>query len=511
LPPPSPAADPTPLTPGTWSADTLVPGKNYSIVYTVDVTDTHREAWFYMKKLTADEADPGLFIRHNEAPTRTLYDGPGQRAVQDHPVSFRRDAASYVLKTGKYYAISYGYKTPDTKVQFKADLYNCKNKDCGKALGSGTCAPETGVCTCSDGWNTDSYCTSQIVTDAKPATPYARLLEAETTVYYKFANLADNGYELNFAGSRQETQGQAYVIAALGRVPTLSDNDAVQSIYSGQPDFFLHIPHEQYVGGDWIVGLIAPKTNTMNFTFTAQLHDCPSGCSGKGTCDSATATCKCEEGFTSAKDCSLSATALTHSEPIEATLQPFVKLHFPVLVPEAYSQADVEMVIHLKAAADDRDYARMFLLHDGQPGKYKFDMVSPLPTAKSQSIFVPAAKFSKGSYTLSLESVSANPVKYSLSMEFNPHCPSACGINGRCSALGTCVCNEGWIGHDCQINSDVCEDKYGLVSNGLSAGYVFLVVVLALIVGGGLGAFVGRKFASPPAEEPMPQYNELNA
>lgn len=448
--------DPVPLTPGVWTGDTLVPKLNYSVDHTFAVTDTHREVWFYMKKSKADTSDPDLFVKRGSAPTRQTYDGHDQRIVDEHSVRFRRGAAAQALETGTYFANAYGYENVDTNVTFMVEAYNCINRNCGASQNAGTCASATGVCSCNAGWNIAEDCSAQLFT-AEPAKTYTNTLSSGASAYYKFPALTDDGYELAFAGSREGTSGQGYIVAALGRVPTLSDNDAVQSIYWGQQDFYLAIPTAQYVGGDWYVAIIAPTTAEMKYTFTGYLHMCPAGCSGHGKCNETTFQCTCDEGYDSQPDCSLSATALTHQAPISAVVQPYVTLYFSVSVPEAYAAASVEMSIIAAASQVGTAYTRLYLRHNGQPDMTHYDLVSAQPATQVQSMYVPAAQLQKGFYTLAVESLAASALNYTFTLKFDPNCPAKCSEHGRCTALGECVCDEGYMGKDCQINSKICQ------------------------------------------------------
>ncbi len=43
------------------------------------------------------------------------------------------------------------------------------------------------------------------------------------------------------------------------------------------------------------MGVYNKGNASVSYTFTAALHACPNGCSGRGTCDHATGICTCTE------------------------------------------------------------------------------------------------------------------------------------------------------------------------------------------------------------------------
>lgn len=223
--------------------------------------------------------------------------------------------------------------------------------------------------------------------------------------------------------------------------------------------------------GLWFVGVYNKGNGSVSYTFTAAVHACPNGCSGRGTCDHATGTCTCTEATSLPPDCSSSSLELPLGSPLTLPPRPFrldtlavhsVREHLKaahLVLTASFTTSDSEqalpawvsgrpMVLVASAAAPppapsatwpDTAGARLVLAAPGQDfsmevGPWMLDANGTLHVEVWNPLGAP------------------RQVGYTLRVAPRGVCLNDCSGHGTCDeATGLCTCTAPYAGGDCSV------------------------------------------------------------
>merc|ERR1711879_120314 len=231
---------------------------------------------------------------------------------------------------------------------------------------------------------------------------------------------------LTFTIDRSPTEGVFSALVQHDHVPTVSDNIDSSYAYYGASQISLAVSAEEYSSGSWYVKIEAPTRHSLSFTILAHFSACKNDCSGHGTCDAATSTCACDEGFTANADCSIHSPILDPKLPQPITVPAYSTMHFSADVSDFYANAPIELGFTLTSKVDDDAkyvYPSLFVNKDTFATDTNFMWTSPKPSAKETSVYIPATQLTKGQYHLTISNLEGHALEYTVAMVYSPHCP----------------------------------------------------------------------------------------
>lgn len=502
-----------PLVPGQDHKDLPAPARTFTyFYYDLKAADNIRNVVVSMTR-TDNESDPDLYVKVGEQPNRNSYDGADTSTNLIHNVDITIQPADKRLWIGIY-----TFSEQPAVVTLRFDVYNCGNKNCGGDK-QGTCLVETGACECKKGFTAEN-CRSAIIDPAEFDTNYSASLGSYDTVYFKFnANIKQYGYMKTLV-TRENAMGLMTVMAAKDRLPTPDDNDGMAYAYGSISEAILNLDKNAMSAGSWVlaVSISSRISEPITVVLSSHLSFCDNDCSGHGTCNEETSVCTCDENYTGNPNCSVYSTPLAKDKPLTVTLEPSTYLHYTIPLAARYASGPIEMSVKFETTTKEEDvinYPVLYLSRSIFPTTSKYDVVSPVPGTRTQSIFVPAHDLTAGDYFLMVDNSATHAVEGILTVKLTPHCANNCNGAGTCNEFGECVCNNGRLGGDCGTDAEMCGEFFDLPHGGLSVGATVLAVFIAIAIGAGSGVFLFKKFgnswfAPPQRSNPDLQYNQLN-
>jgi hypothetical protein len=384
------------------------------------------------------------------------------------------------LVDGTLYIGVYAFENVDTGYSVTIQSYSCF-ANCNGA--HGTCAPATGVCTCSAGWDALPDCSAATAT-ATPGTAYTADLAARSTEVYLVNVDANQPYsELfldSYCASGCDVSSRLYVLTANGRIPTDTDNDGnSNNLYS--PSQHSAITAKSPIPGKWYVVITNLSANKFTVGFQAQLRVCPGSCNGAGSCNSTTLQCTCNPGHQGA-DCSIDTITMDPTVPRNDTLQAYDNNVYQVTVSPLFAKSEVEMVFNISqlTTGSNINIVNAYLKFGSVPTSTDYQYSSSLPLTSTQFIRVSITDLTAGDYFLYVVNRNQVPVSYAVTMKYDAFCDAACPLHGTCDQYGDCQCNAGYAGSDCSLSLDeiAAASCYG-TSVGATVGIVLISFALA--------------------------------
>lgn len=459
--------------------------------------------------------DPDLYVRWNQAPNRSEYDYAEMSELTNAKLYVdidqeHRDDTAQTLYIGVY-----SYRGTGS-VQLCYKNYQCGNRDCNAEKGAGICTAATRTCACNLGWGGINCRLQQ--KDGTFGTVNAVNIAPNEPVAFKFTATKLAG-EIHFEVERPSTvYSDVLIRARRGQMPTPMEFDFEDRVAGFNDNVDVTIDQHAYAPGDWYFTLETTSTTALPFTVSATgyFYDCPNDCSKNGSCamNNNVPTCTCNSGY-SLSDCSFFGTVLHVNSTLPVNLPSYGHLGFHFDVGKNVEDANVELVVRFNANSDCQPHCPTLFIErsvtaKARASKERYLAISKHPITKQQSVTVADANLHSGSYTATIENTHSAPVSGTIEIHFTPHCPNNCSGHGWCSWDGMCTCHDGHHSADCSVTKKICETRLPSRS-GLGGFGLFVIIVLALGLGGVAGVFAFKKSATVGSSSPSQQQQVAGA
>jgi len=470
--------------------------------WTIDVGQGMQELQINTQQTTASGSGYlELYVRYGAKPTPQTYDKSDTSIRAGHKVVVRTSDPTDPLRPGTYY-IAVRALGDNVDYRLQPWVFQCFN-DCS---GHGTCKSMMGspdyVCVCDAGWESDlPDCSAEVIDPTMADYKYSHTLVGSTWRYYRFHLDDEHAYELYIDMSRSiadENQALPTLMIKEGGWPTYQDNDGIiQDLWTPSANWALELRAPVLTPGTWIIAVVGSPDTVFDYYLELTVNDCPQDCSGHGQCNPYDHICTCDEDY-GHLDCSLREIPLVPWVPIAITIGPYATSYYAIDVPYNLAMAHIDMLIHVVEDHDEGFYPRLILAPAsmGVPTLSNYLLASALPLKANTNLRIPADLLQNNAITnttttwyIGIVSYSPDAMQLHIQLSYEGYCVNDCSSHGDCAVDNStyavyCICENGWFGAGCDVNSAMMESKSSdNVDTGLAVGLVFIFLFLGVVVG----------------------------
>jgi hypothetical protein len=310
--------------------------------------------------------------------------------------------------------------------------------------GRGTCT--RGTCLCNSGFGGD-YC-EFTVNRITLGQQYDRISVGEDEwMFFSYTLTTVANLQLHLT----QSNGDVDIYVRFGGIPTFYDYQYVDQSINEAIDILISAPET----GTWYFGFYGYSASTFSFKLSRST-ECPDRCSKHGTCQNS--VCTCNQGF-SGRACETKTSALNKNEVVQGFVNEnswnFYRFQ---------SNSANSFIIQLNQTQANMD-CDIYVQRDRNPTLLDF-VYNDLTTGNVAHLRVDDA----GSATWYIGIFGYSACEYTMQVFDSVSCPGGCGTHGTCNSNGRCICNNGWVGANCETQSGTFVNGNTLIGQRVAPG-----------------------------------------
>lgn len=485
--------------------------QQYSSQYWLDAPDTNaNEIVFTMTHATGDGFDPDLFVRWSNEASRSDNDFHNYQSTS--PVELAVPPTASQRGNARLYFTIFA-ASGEGSVQLCLAKYECRNKNCG-GPNRGTCTPSTGTCACKADQFAGDFCNIALVSAEFGKQLTTTIRPGQSTAFKFTATENPPNGSIHFYMKKTSFE-PITARAKRNLLPTRDDYDVELDSYSYQYESELLINQHTYASGTWYILVETPALAAAPFDVTVKgdFFACPNDCSGNGVCDHTTSVCACNAGYEMMEDCSVFAKELKPGQDTKLALpsHQHTSIHFVIDKQTVNNNVEIAVEFQTEEQCTD-DCPRIYIARGNTANReaspQRFIASSPIPPPRVHAVSIPDFDLHEGTYSGSIYNPGMNTMNGRIRVVSIPHCPNDCSTGGLCLPTGVCQCFKGHFGSDCGVTKDTCKQQFNNHSEGFTAGWTFIFIIVGVVLGAVLGIFIFKNYANKRAANPQARVTE---